>query len=186
MTATFVAGTVYTVGHSTRSAAALVDLLAEADVNRVIDVRRYPASRRHPHFDAEALGATLAEAGIGYRHCADLGGRRSGRPIDASPNLGWREAGFRGYADYALSPPFRDALAELIDDAARHRPAILCAEAVWWRCHRRIIADYLLSAGVPVVHLLGPGRRDPARLTPGAIRQPDGTLFYPPAHVNLL
>ncbi len=170
----------HTIGHSTRAQGALIGLLTEAGVELLIDVRSYPRSRRNPQFDAEALAAALGEAGIGYAHLKALGGRR-GPAKDAahSPNAAWREAGFRNYADYALTPAFRTGLADL-RAAARARPtAIMCAEAVWWRCHRRIIADYLLAAGEEVVHILGPGATEPARLNPQAAPQPDGSLHYP-------
>ncbi len=171
---------IHTLGHSTRSQEALVALLQEAGVELLVDVRSYPRSRRNPQFDAEALAAALGRAGIGYAHLKALGGRR-GPAKDAapSPNAAWREAGFRNYADYALTPAFQAGLADL-RAAARARPtAIMCAEALWWRCHRRIIADYLLAVGEEVVHILGPGASEPARLSPHAVPQPDGTVHYP-------
>ena len=171
---------IHTIGHSTRSQEALVALLQEAGVELLIDVRSFPRSRHNPQFDAETLAAALGRAGIGYEHLKSLGGRRGPQKGDApSANTAWREPGFRNYADYALTPAFRAGLADL-RAAARARPtAIMCAEAVWWRCHRRIIADYLLAAGEEVVHILGPGTSEPARLSPDAVPQPDGTVHYP-------
>ena len=146
----------------------------------VVDVRSVPRSRTNPQFNADKLPDSLARLGIGYRHIARLGGLR-GRPkgFAASANAFWENASFRNYADYAETPPFRAGLDELRELAARHRPAIMCAEAVWWRCHRRIITDYLLIAGDDVHHIMSHGRIEPARLTPAAALQPDGTLAYP-------
>jgi len=172
-------GPVFTLGHSTRSAEELIALLQEAGVELLVDVRRFPGSRRHPQFGREALSAALAAAGIEYRHAPDLGGRRSPRP--GSPNTAWRVAAFRGYADYMDSPEFQAALSRLAAAAAERPTAILCAEAVPWRCHRRLIADALVARGVPVVHLLAPGRREPHALHPDARALPGGRLVYPAA-----
>jgi uncharacterized protein (DUF488 family) len=173
--------TIFTIGHSTRTLEALIAALANAGVDCVADVRRFPRSRRHPHFNSESLAQALPEAGIAYRHFEALGGRRSGAKADAavaSPNDLWREAPFRAYADYAATPDFRDALDALRDLAKDRTVAIMCAEAVWWRCHRRIIADYLLAGGAEVVHILDKGKLEPARLTEGAAPRPDGTVLY--------
>jgi len=171
--------TVFTIGHSTRSADEFVALLQQAAVDYVIDVRRFPFSRRYPHFNGEALAATLASTGIGYRHEPALGGRR-GRRRDGvpSPHTLWREEAFANYADYAETQEFRDALGGVLRLARDHRPAVMCAEAVWWRCHRRIIADYLIAAGLPVEHILAPGKIEAARLTPDATIRPDGSVLY--------
>lgn len=177
----------YTIGHSTRSAAEIVDLLTAGGVGRLADVRAFPRSRANPQFDADALAPVLAAAGIDYRHLAALGGRRPRQDLGfASPNGAWRNEGFRNYADYALTAPFRAGLAELRVMAAERTTAVMCAEAVWWRCHRRIIADALLAGGDEVVHILGPGNAEPARLTPGAAVQADGAVHYPPAQGELL
>jgi len=166
---------VLTIGHSTRTLEELLALLAEHGVRLLVDVRRFPASRRHPHFSGPALAAALGAKGVGYRHQADLGGRRAARPD--SVNLGWRNEGFRGYADHMATDAFGAALARL---AAEPGPvAIMCAEAVPWRCHRQLIADALLARGVPVTHLLGPGRAQEHRLTKGARLEPDGRVVYP-------
>ena len=171
---------IHTLGHSTRSQDALIALLQEAGVELLVDVRSYPRSRRNPQFDAETLAAALGRAGIGYAHLQALGGKRGCQNGDApSANTAWREPGFRNYADYALTPAFQAGLADL-PAAARARPTtIMCAEAAWSRCHRRIIADYLLAAGEVVVHILGPGASEPASLSPDAVPQPDGTVHYP-------
>lgn len=169
---------VFTVGHSTRSAAELIALLGEGPADLIADVRAFPRSRTNPQFNGPVLQETLAAAGIAYRFLPALGGRRHGRE-ESSPNTLWRNASFRAYADYAGTGEFRAGLAELRALAGEHRCAVMCAEAVWWRCHRRIIADYLLTAGFEVVHILGPGKLTPATLTPGARHAGDGGLIYP-------
>lgn len=169
---------VYTIGHSTRSCEELVALLRESGVEMLVDVRRFPRSRANPQFNDHALGPALAAHGIAYRHAAALGGRRGGTAGGPSANTLWREAAFRAYADYAATPPFRAALDALIDLARGRALAIMCAEAVWWRCHRRIVADYLLARRVAVRHILGPGKIEPASLTPGAVVGEDGALIY--------
>jgi len=167
----------FTVGHSTRSAAELIALLAEHGVAELVDVRRFPGSRRHPQFAREALAASLAEAGIGYRHEADLGGRRQPRPD--SPNTAWHNAGFRGYADHMATPDFRQALARLLA-LARERPTVvLCAEAVPWRCHRNLLSDAAVAEGMEVRHLIGPGQSSAHQLHPEAKLLPGGGLVYP-------
>jgi uncharacterized protein (DUF488 family) len=176
--------TIHTVGHSTRSAEELLALLREAGVQRLADVRAFPSSRRHPQYNRDALAAWLGEAGIDYRHLPGLGGRRS--PVPGSPNGGWREVAFQGYADHMRSPEFQEALAAL-ESAAREAPtAIMCAEAVWWRCHRRLIADALVARGWRVEHLGIGGGHAVHELTEFAVVGPDGTLTYPPAQGSLL
>jgi len=178
---------IFTIGHSTRSVDELIALLSENDVGLVCDVRSYPRSRRHPQFNAEILPDDLARTGIGYVHLKALGGRR-GRQDLGWPSLNglWREDAFRNYADYALTPPFRAALDDLRNRAGEATASIMCAEAVWWRCHRRIITDYLLAAGENVVHIMAPGRTEPARLTEGAVPQGDGAVHYPADQATLL
>lgn len=172
-------GTVFTIGHSTRPVGELIALLRESGVDLVVDVRSIPRSRTNPQFNTEALPAPLAEAGIAYRHLAALGGRRHHRKGDPpSPNTFWQNAAFRNYADYAASAEFRAGLDELEALRTRHRCAIMCSEAVWWRCHRRIIADYLLTDRVPVAHIMGAHKVDPATRTPAA-RKRRGVLVYP-------
>jgi uncharacterized protein (DUF488 family) len=171
---------IYTIGHSTRSAEELIALLHQAEVDLLIDVRTVPRSRFNPQFNADVLPETLAAARIGYRHFPALGGLRH-RPKGAppSPNGLWRNEAFQAYADYAMTAPFRAALDELRGLAQDRVCAIMCAEAVWWRCHRRIVADYLLTGGADVVHIMAPGKIEPASLTPAAAPQPDGTILYP-------
>jgi uncharacterized protein (DUF488 family) len=167
---------IYTVGHSTRPIAELLALLAEHGVELLVDVRRFPGSRRHPQYGREALAAALAGAGIEYVHEPDLGGRRPARPD--SPHTAWRVEAFRGYADYMDTPPFHAALARLIERGAARTTAILCAEAVPWRCHRRLIADALVARGVAVYDILSPGRAEPHALDPNARVLPGGRLRY--------
>jgi uncharacterized protein (DUF488 family) len=171
--------TVLTIGHSTHPIEEFIGLLRQAGVERVIDVRSIPRSRTNPQFNSDALSESLAAAGIGYTQLRALGGRR-GRRRDAasSPNQLWRNEAFRNYADYAMGDAFRSGMQELKSLAARERCAIMCAEALWWRCHRRIISDYLLADGMAVAHVMGAGKIDPATLTPGARPLPDGTLLY--------
>lgn len=169
---------VFTIGHSNRSVAELIALLGEAAADLLADVRAFPRSRANPQFNGPSLQEDLGAAGIAYRYMPSLGGRRHGRK-ESSPNMLWRNESFRAYADYAGTAEFRAGLEVLCTLAGEHRCAIMCAEAVWWRCHRRIIADYLLAAGFEVVHILGPGKLTPATPTPGAQRAPDGGLIYP-------
>jgi uncharacterized protein (DUF488 family) len=178
---------IYTVGHSNRTSEALVALLVGNGVDLVADVRRFPRSRRHPQFNIETLPGLLSGHGIGYRHIESLGGRRAASLADdASPNAGWREPGFRNFADHALTAPFRVGLTALLELARSKTPAVMCAEALWWQCHRRIITDYLLAAGAEVLHILGEEPARPATLTPGALVQGDGSIHYSPAEPRLL
>jgi uncharacterized protein (DUF488 family) len=172
--------TIFTIGHSTRTIVDFVALLRQVDVDLLVDVRSIPGSRAMPQFNIDTLPDSLAAAGIGYRHLPALGGRRHRRKgAPPSTNTFWRVLAFRNYADYAETDVFRAGLDELLVLACTHRCAIMCAEAVWWRCHRRIIADCLLARGVPVEHIMGPGQVTPATLTPGAHVLADGTLAYP-------
>ncbi len=145
----------FSIGHSTRSIEEFRGLLVEHEVDAIADVRRVPASRRFPHFRSEDLAAALAIAGIRYTHIPELGGRR--RPHPDSVNTAWHNSAFQGYADYLATPEFARGLAALLDVAAGARVALVCAEAVWWRCHRRLVADVLVVRGFPVEHILGPG-----------------------------
>jgi uncharacterized protein (DUF488 family) len=170
-------GTIWTIGHSTRSIEAFLALLATHGLERLVDVRLIPYSRRNPQFNSDALQASLTAAGLGYEPMPALGGRRKPRPD--SPNVGWRNASFRGYADYMQTEPFSRALKELMADSGRQRTAIMCAEAVPWRCHRSLISDALVSAGWDVRHIVSKSPADPHQLTAFAILQ-DGQLSYPP------
>ena len=171
--------TIFTIGHSTRTIAEFEALLQQVAVDLVIDVRSIPRSRTNPQFNADALPGALVDVGIAYHHLPALGGlrhRKKGAP--PSPNTLWRVAAFRNYADYAATDAFRMGLDELHLLARDHCCAIMCAEAVWWRCHRRIITDYLLAEGMPVAHIMGRNKIDPAKLTPGARALPGGMLVY--------
>ena len=176
----------FTIGHSTRTIAEFIALLREAGVTLLVDVRAIPRSRTNPQYNTDTLPATLAAEDIGYVHIAELGGRRSRRgERGPSRNGYWENDGFRNYADYAATPEFRRGLAQLRTLGHAQRCAIMCAEAVWWRCHRRIIADYLLAAGEDVLHILGPGKIEAAKLTPVATPTVDGTLIYPAEQSDL-
>jgi uncharacterized protein (DUF488 family) len=170
----------FTVGHSNRSVEELAELLRAGGAQLVVDVRTVPRSRYNPQFNADALGESLAPWQIGYTRIAELGGLR-GRSHEVAPELNgwWDNKSFHNYADYALSAPFRRGLGELIGHGRERPTAVMCAEAVWWRCHRRIIADYLIARGESVFHLMAAGRAEPARLTEGA-RVEDETITYPP------
>jgi uncharacterized protein (DUF488 family) len=175
-----VTNTLFTIGHSTRTISEFADLLLESGVDLVVDVRSIPRSRTNPQFNEQGIGEALARWRIGYEHMAELGGLRSKpRGAAVSPNTYWRVSGFRNYADYALTAPFALGLGRLQERAGRHRCAVMCAEAVWWRCHRRIITDYLLVGGDQVRHILGASHVDDASLTPGAVVRSDGTIIYP-------
>lgn len=172
----------YTIGHSNRSLDAFAGLLDHSGIERLVDIRTLAASRANPQFNRDALREALPARGIAYEHMADLGGLRGrSRDVAREVNGFWTNDSFHNYADYALSADFRAALDRLVDEGRRHRCAVMCAEAVWWRCHRRIVADHLLARGEAVFHILGPGHVDAARLTPGAVVRPDRTVVYPPA-----
>jgi uncharacterized protein (DUF488 family) len=170
---------IFTVGHSTRPIPEFVELLRCGPVELVVDVRTVPRSRRNPQYNEDALGEELAAYQVGYLRMADLGGLRS-RARDVPPEVNgfWENQSFHNYADYALSAKFDAALGELLEISSSKRCAIMCAEAVWWRCHRRIIADYLIVRGRTVLHLMGDDRVEFARLTPGA-KVDDGKVTYP-------
>ena len=168
----------FTIGHSTRPVTVFVDLLKGAQVEVVLDVRSIPRSRTNPQYDWDSLPETLARFAIGYEHIAALGGLRKEQQVAPNVNAFWQNQSFHNYADYALSQPFRCGLARLRALGHERRSAIMCAEAVWWRCHRRIIADYLLAAGETVFHLLGTDRIEQARMTEAAQRREDGSLIY--------
>ena len=165
----------WTVGHSTRSLDDFLGLLIAHDLEMLADVRRYPGSRRWPHFAREPLAESLAGRGIGYESFPELGGRRQPRPD--SPNTAWRSAAFRGYADYMATEEFAEGLARLADLVCGLRTAIMCAEAVWWRCHRALIADVLRWTGFEVYHIMGPASSIPHPYT-SAARITDGLLSY--------
>ena len=144
--------TIWTIGHSTRTLEEFLGLLSEYRIEAIADVRRFPGSRRYPYFASDALAATLPAHDIAYQWIPKLGGRRKVQP--GSPNTAWRNASFQGYADYTATAEFADGLAELLKLAASRRTALMCAEAVWWRCHRSIIADVLKLRGIEVIHII--------------------------------
>jgi uncharacterized protein (DUF488 family) len=170
----------FTVGHSTRSIGEFIELIAPSEIGLIIDVRSIPRSRTNPQYNIETLPKSLSEFQIGYEHMAELGGRRPrAHEIASAVNGFWKNQSFHNYADYAMSPGFRSGLTKLLGLGGGQRCAVMCAEAVWWRCHRRIIADYLLFAGESVFHILGPDKIVPASLTKVVRAHPDGALTYP-------
>jgi uncharacterized protein (DUF488 family) len=173
-------GTVFTIGHSIHPIEEFIALLRQAGVQCLVDVRSVPRSRRNPQFNIETLPGSLAAAGIEHRHLRSLGGLRH-RPKGAapSPNGLWQNEPFRNFADHALTEEFRRGFDELLRLAAERPTAVMCAEALWWRCHRRIIADHLLAEGMPVAHVMGHGKIEAAKLTPGALIDAEGQLLYP-------
>ena len=170
----------HTIGHSNRSIEAFIALLRASEIELVADVRTIPGSRANPQFNADALADALAARSISYEHMPALGGLR-GKARGLSPEVNgfWTNASFHNYADYALTAPFHAGFEHLLAAGRRRRCAVMCSEAVWWRCHRRIIADHLLAHGEEVFHIMAQGHVVPARLTSGAVVQPDGTVRYP-------
>ena len=173
--------TYYTIGHSTHTVENFIALLRRAGVRSVVDVRTLPRSRSNPQFNTEVLPSALADAGIGYEHIAALGGLRSRRrEVPSEVNAFWQNASFHNYADYAMSPDFAEGLARLRELGRVAPCAVMCAEALWWRCHRRIIADYLIAGGDAVQHIMADGKVVTATLTPAA-RPAERALTYPKA-----
>lgn len=166
---------IWTIGHSTLSIEDLIARLKSFKITLLVDVRSFPGSRRYPHLNKENLSSALADAGIRYQHLRELGGRR--RPRPDSLNVTWRNESFRGYADYMETKEFRDGIEYLLDLAAKQRVAIMCSEAVWWRCHRSMISDYLKVKGIDVAHIMGEGKSDPHPFT-SAARVVNGELSY--------
>ncbi len=166
----------YTVGHSTRSFGDFVALVRGHGVAQIADVRTVPKSRRYPHFARESLERSLAEAGVDYRHFPALGGLR--KPRRDSRNTAWRHPGFRGYADHLETPAFERALDELVEWASARPTAVMCAEAVWWQCHRQLIADALVARGYEVRHIMGAASA-PAHTLTAFARVADGRVTYP-------
>ncbi|WP_019171967.1 DUF488 family protein [Pseudaminobacter salicylatoxidans] len=172
----------FTIGHGTRTIDEFVHLLRHADVRLVADIRTVPRSRANPQYNGDVLPDSLAPFGIGYTHPVALGGLRGrSRTVPAQVNGFWENQSFHNYADYAMSDEFRAALESLIALGRTERLALMCAESVWWRCHRRIVADYLIARGETVFHLMDHDRIDPATLTPQAVVRADGALVYPVA-----
>jgi len=165
----------WTIGHSTRPIEELIEALISFKIKVLVDVRSFPGSRRYPQFNREQLKVVLAEAGIEYLHFPELGGRRTARPD--SLNMAWRNKMFRGYADYMETLEFRIGIARLLKVSEAGRTAIMCAEAVWWRCHRSLIADYLKANGAEVTHIMAAGKSEPHPFT-SAARIVNGELSY--------
>jgi len=166
---------IWTVGHSTRSLGEFIELLDGNTIEAVADVRSFPGSRKFPHFNIEVLSRSLPDAGIDYHHIKQLGGRRKVRPD--SPHTVWRNESFRGYADYMDTDEFKKGIEQLLVLAAEKRTAIMCSEAVWWRCHRSMISDHLKAEGVIVEHILGPSKTETHPYTSAATIV-DGRLIY--------
>jgi uncharacterized protein (DUF488 family) len=170
---------IFTIGHSTRTIEQFVDLLRAGGVDMVVDIRSVPRSRTNPQFNPEPLAEALAPYQIAHTRIAELGGLRKRSPdVPPETNAFWTNQSFHNYADYALSEDFRSGLTQLQALTENRNCALMCAEAVWWRCHRRIVADYLLAEGREVFHLMGEGRVNPARMTAAAVRVGEG-LTYP-------
>jgi len=173
---------IWTIGHSTRSFPELIDLLNENRIELLADVRSYPGSRRFPDFNKEALAISLLEQGIEYAHLKELGGRRRVRPD--SPHTVWRNEAFRGYADYMDTEDFKNGISHLLKLADDKRTAIMCSEALWWRCHRSMIADYLKASGLVVNHIIGEGKSVEHPYTAAATIV-DGHLYYGSGQLGL-
>ena len=170
----------FTIGHSNRSLEEFVELLHKAAIDIVVDVRRIPRSRTHPQFNEDTLPQGLTPFEVSYEHLLALGGRRGkASTLSRDINAFWTNESFHNYADYALSQDFRAGLECLLQRGRTRRCAIMCSEALWWRCHRRIVADYLLAYGETVFHIMGQARLEPARLTSGAVVQSDRSVVYP-------
>ncbi len=165
----------WTIGHSTLAIGQLVETLRSFEIKVLADVRSFPGSQRYPHFNRERLSVSLADTGIDYQHFPELGGRRRARPD--SLNMIWRNESFRGYADYMETEAFRQGIDRLLHVARVRRTAVMCAEAVWWRCHRSLISDYLKASGVKVTHIMAPGKSEAHPYT-SAARIVNGELSY--------
>jgi uncharacterized protein (DUF488 family) len=170
----------FTIGHSNRSLEEFAGLLNAAEIALVADIRTIPRSRANPQFNEDTLPGSLAPFQIAYERIAALGGLRGkSKTIARDVNGFWTNDSFHNYADYALSDEFRAGLDRLIEDGRKRRTAFMCSEAVWWRCHRRIVTDHLIARGETVFHIMGERRLEPAHLTAGAVVQPDGEVVYP-------
>jgi uncharacterized protein (DUF488 family) len=176
-------GTIFTLGHSTLPIGDFLATLDAYGIRHLVDIRTVPRSRHNPQYNTETLAASLREAGIDYTHMKALGGLRRAGPD--SPNTGWRNGGFRGYADYMLTDEFQQALEKLVEMGRESRTAIMCAEAVPWRCHRSLVADSLSVRGVPVIEIMSATSYRPHKLTPFA--EVEGArITYPPEQASLL
>jgi uncharacterized protein (DUF488 family) len=170
---------VFTIGHSSHPLGSFVWLLRKHGIESLVDIRRFPGSRQHPHFSRESLSASMQEEEIAYHWLEALGGRRHRNTTDSpSPNRGLRDRSFRNYADYMATDDFRQGISKLLEIAGNHRAAILCAEGLYWQCHRRLVSDYLLANGVTVQHIFPGGEVKPHKLTSGA-KIGNGIVTYP-------
>jgi uncharacterized protein (DUF488 family) len=170
---------IYTIGHSNRSLEEFLALLKEFDIEALVDIRSQPGSRKFPHFNMEKLQIVLSRHGVRYLWLPKLGGRRHARKGFVSPNMGLTSPGFRSYADYMTEKEFREGVDELLSVASESRTAYMCAEAVFWRCHRRLLSDYLLVHGAQVLHIFGPKTLRPHQITDGAQVTPERNVIYP-------
>lgn len=171
--------TIWTIGHSTRTLEEFIALLKLHGIEHLVDVRSIPGSRTNPQFNKESFSKALKETSIQYTHLTLLGGRRGSSKEGPSKNTGWEVAAFRNYADYAFTKAFKEGLSELVAIANKAPTAIMCSEAVWWRCHRRIITDYLLIEGIKVLHIMSPTKTIEAEMTPFAKVTKDKDVIYP-------
>ena len=169
--------TVLTIGHSNHPLDRFLALLAQHEIEALVDIRRFPGSRKHPHFNRDNLAAALSKSGVAYHWLEALGGHRH-KQRDESPNLGLENKGFRNYADYMLTDQYREGVEKLLEVARQKRTAILCAEGLFWRCHRRLVSDFLVANGVTAQHIMPTGELRPHKLTKGAVIE-SGRVTYP-------
>jgi uncharacterized protein (DUF488 family) len=174
----------YTIGHSNLSFEPFVSLLKEFGIDLVADIRRYPSSRKFPHFNRSILYERLADEGIDYQWFEALGGRRHTSKNETSPNTGLTSPGFRNYADYTATEKFHSAIQRLLSVAEGSRTAVMCAEKLYWKCHRRILSDYLVSQGVEVVHIIGPSESSNHNLSSYAVATETGVIYPTPQPIN--
>ena len=174
---------IFTIGHSNLSFEQFASLLKEFEIGLIADIRHYPSSRKFPHFNRPALTNRLATENIDYLWLEALGGRRHTAAGEKSLNMGLRSPGFRSYADYMATDQFRHGVQELLSAAARSRTAVMCAEKLFWKCHRRLLSDYLTAQGVEVVHILDPGKSSTHTLSPDAVATETGVI-YPPSKLK--
>ena len=173
----------FTIGHSTHALDTFLGLLAKHEIGALADVRRFPGSKKYPHFNSDPLAGALQQAGVQYHWLESLGGRRGKQQTATQDNLGLRNESFRNYADYMCTSEFRSGIAELLDLAAGSRTAFMCSESLFWRCHRRLVSDFLLAKGSPVQHIMPNGELQPHTLTPGAKVKHD-VVSYPSANAD--
>jgi|SRR5580704_10340799 uncharacterized protein (DUF488 family) len=170
--------TIFTIGHSNHPIERFLELLKQHAIEELADIRRFPGSRKHPHFSRERLQEILDGQGIAYRWFESLGGRREAAANAGSDNLAWRNASFRNYADYLNTDAFRAGVGTLVEQASIRRTAMMCAEGLWWQCHRRLVSDYLTTKDITVSHIMPDGQLKPHIVTPSAVVT-EGRLTYP-------